>query len=439
MLRPLLVVLLLLVAAVPARAATVTLAPVRGPIGGSQLTLLAGPGETNRVTMTSEPTGSVLVTDSGAALTPAGTCASLDAATVRCRPDAGAPVSIVLALLGDGADTFSATTAPGLGWDLLSVNGGPGNDQLSAAGVHAPALTSRFYGVEIDGGPGKDEIQGSSGPDDLAGGSGSDVIHGRAGDDVLDGDGTGETETGFDAAASDLLDGGSGEDTVSYAAHARGVTVDLTRPGSAGRPGEHDKLNGIDDVIGSAFSDRLVGNRGPNVLTGFRAVHFARHPRGGDEILGGGGADTLSGTTLADGLIGGPGNDQVILGGGSDSVDCGRGTDTMLPGATALPVPGTCERIDDGAVTFRSFKVAGARLVATVAADDDTTSCSETVTLRAASGGTVYGAAAWSTLVPARLSIALNAAGRRAAKARRTALLRTQNCTGGPMAWLVRL
>jgi Ca2+-binding RTX toxin-like protein len=77
---------------------------------------------------------------------------------------------------------------------------------------------------------------------------------------------------------SNVLDGGTGTDTVSYALAQGGVTVNLSVAGPQETFGAGiDTLTNIENVTGSAFADTLIGNGGANVLTG------------------GAGGDTLSG------------------------------------------------------------------------------------------------------------------------------------------------
>jgi hypothetical protein len=47
-----------------------------------------------------------------------------------------------------------------------------------------------------------------------------------------------------------------------------GVSVNLDLGRALADGGDTDKLEGIEDVLGSAFTDALVGDRGPNVLDG---------------------------------------------------------------------------------------------------------------------------------------------------------------------------
>ena len=67
---------------------------------------------------------------------------------------------------------------------------------------------------------------------------------------------------------ADTLEGGLGTDTASYAASASGVTVSLMRATGSGGDAEGDTLSGIENLTGSDLNDVLEGNGGTNVLTG---------------------------------------------------------------------------------------------------------------------------------------------------------------------------
>jgi Ca2+-binding RTX toxin-like protein len=102
-------------------------------------------------------------------------------------------------------------------------------------------------------------------------------------------------------AGVNSIDGAGGDDTVSYAAAAAGVTVDLgvtTRQDTGG--GGRDTLANIENVIGSAFADELTGDDGANSLEG----------GDGDDVLRGEGGNDI--------LNGGPGDDVFIGGAGAD-------------------------------------------------------------------------------------------------------------------------
>ena len=83
------------------------------------------------------------------------------------------------------------------------------------------------------------------------------MLSGGGGDDVLIG-----------GAGSNTLDGGSGSDTADYSA-APAAIVALSNTGTVtGGFGGVDTLIGIENFVGSAFNDTLVGNASDNVLDG---------------------------------------------------------------------------------------------------------------------------------------------------------------------------
>jgi Ca2+-binding RTX toxin-like protein len=114
-----------------------------------------------------------------------------------------------------------------------------------------PGEQDTIYGdVEnLVGGPRDDILIGNDGANKLQGGAGNDALYGNGGDDVLVGGADGETITAVAVAPyeADLLDGGYGNDTVSYDVWGGtlGVTVDLDdETGDDGAPGEGTRSGG---------------------------------------------------------------------------------------------------------------------------------------------------------------------------------------------------
>ena len=151
----------------------------------------------------------------------------------------------------------------------------------------------------VSGSQFNDTIIGDNNDNQLNGNDGADHLVGGGGNDLLYGDNT--------SIANDVLDGGTGIDTVSYAINfevrATGVSIDLAA-GVAGSlaGGETDTLISIENAIGTDFADTLNGDGGANALTG------------------GLGDDTLHGNGGNDLLIGGQGNDVLDGGAGVDTV-----------------------------------------------------------------------------------------------------------------------
>ncbi|SEG57992.1 glycerophosphodiester phosphodiesterase family protein [Bosea lathyri] len=182
----------------------------------------------------------------------------------------------------------------------------------------------------VDGGKGDDELDGGDGNDMLRGGDGDDIVKGGAGDDTLSG-GIGDDE----------LDGGEGVDTVDYADDKSGVTVDLVAGKTLGNESGEDDLVSIENVIGGAGDDVLVGDDAANRLQG---------GLGKDVLKGGAGDDMLDGGADNDTLEGGAGDDVILAGLGDDIIDGGEGFDTLDLSAATGPV----------SVDLKAGKIAGA-------------------------------------------------------------------------------
>jgi len=121
--------------------------------------------------------------------------------------------------------------------------------------------------------------------------------------------------------AEPFIDGGAGDDTVSFELATKGVTVNL-----GGTGGESSNFNSVEQLIGSAHSDSLVGDQNSNTIIG---------GDGDDTISGGGYADTGN-----DVLDGGDGNDTIDGDGGNDVIYGGNGNDTLYGGVYALEADG---------------------------------------------------------------------------------------------------
>ena len=184
--------------------------------------------------------------------------------------------------------------------------------------------------------------------------TGTDYHLGTDGDDVLQG-----------GSGNDWIDGGNGSDTVSYESALGAVNVDLRWNGRNVGGGEgRDSFISIENLLGTAFNDRLSGDANSNVLTGGSGNDVLRGQGGDDTLIGGegddnlvsgdgtddlqggagndvlsgfGGNDTLSGGDGDDYLYGGQGNDTMFGGGNNDTIDGGDGNDWIVGEAAQLP------------------------------------------------------------------------------------------------------
>jgi hypothetical protein len=248
------------------------------------MTYVADSGEANDLSFSKSADGYLIVTDVGATMRAGKGCMVISPHRGFCRGGLGNAIVDT----GDGDDRITSPCCA-----VASVVLGPGDD--FASGIR-----------RADGGPGDDHLIGDEGDDVLLGGSGSDRIEGLAGNDLLEGaDSRGDPSS---PPADDVLDGGAGDDLVSYQGVTQAVTVDLPAQ-RAGSDGETDQLVSVEGAIGGLAGDIMAGDPGRNLL------------------FGGGGEDRLVGGDGSDRLIGGSGFDRFIAGAGNDILD---GTSTAL-------------------------------------------------------------------------------------------------------------
>ncbi len=262
---------------------------------------------------------------------------------------------------GVGFDTASFSTSAAGVHVSLAVAGpqdtGDGVDNL----ISIEALTGSAFDDQLTGTANDDDfLQGGEGNDVLDGGAGADAMWGDGGDDIFIVDNSedflADVGGGIDTVQSSIswalyptayyefenltltgsaningtgnfldnviignsganvLDGGNGVDTVSYASAASGVTVSLALFGGQDTLGAGtDTLIDMENLTGSAFNDTLTGNAAANVIEG----------GGGDDLIeGGGGTDTASYAGAASGVT-------VSLAAAGAQETLGAGVDTL--------------------------------------------------------------------------------------------------------------
>jgi len=223
--------------------------------------------------------------------------------------------------------------------DLVSCRAqGTYQCQPVAVAAVCQGLTATIVGTD-----GPDTIVGTIGDDIIAGAGGADVIHGLGGNDRICGDGGADTLFGgagndrlYGGTSRDVLAGGPGNDlmygnsnvdTVSYAAAAGPVTVDLGLDTATGEG--TDTVTGIENAVGSRYADTLIGGGAPNRLDGGDGNDTIMGKHGNDVVIGGDGNDTLRGGKLNDKIYGGFGADTIHGGGGNDIIKAGNGNDVL--------------------------------------------------------------------------------------------------------------
>jgi len=285
---------------------------------------------------------------------------------------------------GSGIDTVSyaygtSGVTVSLAVSTAQATGGSGSDRLTSienliGSAYADQLTGNTGANSLGGGAGNDTLDGGAGSDTLAGGDGSDGYFVRDGGDVVSETNTdlaiGGTDTVYSywsaytltanvengrilstgganlagntlnnvlyaGAGNNVLNGGSGIDSVSYAyglAGTSGVTVSLAVSTAQATGGSgSDTLTSIENLFGSAYADRLTGNTGANSLGG---------GAGNDTLDGGAGSDTLAGGDGSDGYFVSDGGDVVSE---TNAVLATGGTDTVYSYLSAYTLTANVE------------------------------------------------------------------------------------------------
>ncbi|SFQ13623.1 beta strand repeat-containing protein, partial [Pseudomonas borbori] len=242
---------------------------------------------------------------------------------------------------GAGTDTASyayassAVTA-NLNLTTAQATGGSGSDTLMSienltGSNYNDRLTGNSAANVLSGGNGNDILNGGSGADRMIGGDGSDIYYvDNIGDIVTETNSvasTGGTDTVYSylsaytlganvengrivigtaanltgnglnnvlyaGAGNNILNGGAGTDTASYAYAGSAVTanLNLTSAQATGGSGS-DTLTAIENLIGSNYNDRLTGNSAANVLSGGNGNDILNGGSGADRMIGGDGSD----------------------------------------------------------------------------------------------------------------------------------------------------
>jgi Ca2+-binding RTX toxin-like protein len=272
--------------------------------------------------------------------------------------------------------------------DTLTVNGGAGNDTITAE-----TLGAGIIGLTIDGGAGNDFIVGSFGNDTLLGGDGNDTVTGGIGNDTAFLGNGNDTFVWNPGDGSDIVEGQAGSDTLVFNGSGVGETMDISANGSRVRlfrdvgnvtmdlnGMETLKVNtmaGADTVtvndltgtdttqvnidlssptgsgLGDSAADRVVvngtgGDDSVSISSGASGVTVnglaAKVTVAGSDSLdqltvnGQAGNDTINASGLKAGVInltinGGAGDDVITGSAGNDTVIGGTGADTAKLGA----------------------------------------------------------------------------------------------------------
>lgn len=202
---------------------------------------------------------------------------------------------------GNGVDTLFYKFSTGE-WDI---------DMMTGIATNQYGDVDTFENFErVIGGDDEDVIAGDTANNQLYGWDGDDHLLGRAGVDLLYGEEGNDTLTG--GPGDDIMIGGVGIDTVRYQFDVSAVTIDLLNAGAQNTGGSGwDTIQEVENIIGSAWDDFLLGNHEANRIEG---------GSGDDQLFGRNGNDVLRGENGNDILEGGLGDDMIFGGDGEDAV-----------------------------------------------------------------------------------------------------------------------
>lgn len=182
----------------------------------------------------------------------------------------------------------------------------------------------------IVGGSGGDTIDGLGGDDRICGGGGEDVLYGGEGADELDG-GDRDDQLKGGPGPDYLVGGETGEyygDWADYFDAPGAVQMTLGGTGVVG-DAEGDTTSGVENIIGSAFNDSLVGDGEANRIQGGDGPDYIAGAGGDDVIVGQAGVDSLYGNGGEDTIDGGAGADLLNGGTGDDDISDPSGGNTL--------------------------------------------------------------------------------------------------------------
>ncbi|MEP0069918.1 putative Ig domain-containing protein [Pyruvatibacter sp.] len=184
------------------------------------------------------------------------------------------------------------------------------------------------------------------------------TINPPSGDDLLDG-----------VILHGVIDGGPGNDTITYATASGAVAVNLATGVGTGAEATGDSYLNIENAVGSAHSDTLTGDAGNNTLQGNAGADVIDGGAGTDaasysdsavgvtvnlatgintggsaegdqltaveNLVGSAHADTLTGDAGDNVMWGNAGDDSFFGGAGADTIYGGDGSDSVRGGAGA--------------------------------------------------------------------------------------------------------
>lgn len=235
-----------------------------------------------------------------------------------------------------GSDTYYSNGLSGaqLSYEARTASINASIDNTANDGESGEGDDIRGSWAVVKGGSGDDTIKaaigggilaqlGGPGNDTLTGGGGWTYLHGDDGSDQLNVGAGISFQSGFSAYW-----GGSGTDTISYAARSSAVTVSPDGYGNDGADGEnHYVATDVENIVGTDQDDTLIGNNSDNKLDGGYGCDSLTGNDGNDELVGGPSDEEYFGACVNT-YAGGNGNDTLRSAGSDEVLLAEPGSDT---------------------------------------------------------------------------------------------------------------
>src|SRR5690606_38094954 len=151
-----------------------------------------------------------------------------------------------------------------------NINAGAGIDTLDYSDQTSGVTVALEFNSAFGGAIGSDTIFGF---ENVRGGSGNDTLAGDGGNNTF-----------YSSLGDDNIQGGAGIDTYDASGSTHGITAIMSINSVGGTGVGNDSITGIENIVGSNFSDNLNGDGNANRLEG---------GLGNDFISGGGGNDVI--------------------------------------------------------------------------------------------------------------------------------------------------
>jgi Ca2+-binding RTX toxin-like protein len=260
----------------------------------------------------------------------------------RVNLDAGGQNTGIDGNADDNVLDFSATTF----FSARNVESAGGNDTITATNSATRTYDGNAGNDVLNGGSVADNLIGGTGDDTISGGGGNDTIKGGADADSLNGgDGDDTFLANLSEAEFDILQGGSGIDTLQRTTDggqgnlvlnqflaSNGIErVNLDAGGSNRNIDGNANDNNLDFSATTLLSGSVFGQGGNDTITATNSATRTYDGGDGNDVLNGGSvADNLIGRTGDDTISGGGGNDTIVGGTGLDSLTGGGGSDRFV-------------------------------------------------------------------------------------------------------------